>query len=87
MIDLLDNCQLPDFGPFKEVFEVNGIDCEICDIRDLKFDGEKLTGKEGHGFDAIYKRITLDDMEPFKDNPGVKAFIEAVMAEKVCPID
>ena len=87
IVDLLDNCQLPDFGPFKETFINNGIDCEICDIRDLRFDGNNLTTKEGKKIDAVYKRITLDDLLPFKDSEGVVALIDAALNDKVCPID
>ena len=87
IVDLLDNCQIEDFPPFKETFIQNGMNCEICDLRDLRFDGKNLTNKDGYKINAVYKRITLDDLIPFKDSEGAQAFVEAVFNDKVCPID
>lgn len=85
--DFLDDCQLPDFGPFKKCFEKNDMNCIICDIRDLKFDGNNLLSKDNKVIDAIYKRVTLDDLIKQKENNGVNAMIDSVLKEKVCPID
>lgn len=87
IVDFLDNCQLPDFAPFQKSFEKHGIRCEICDVRNLIFDGKNLTTKNGIKLDAIYKRVTLDDLENFKEDCGTKAMIDAVFSEVVCPID
>ena len=85
--DFLDDCQLPDFGPFKNCFEKNGMNCIICDIRDLKFDGKNLLSKDNEVINAIYKRVTLDDLSKQKNNDGVNAMIDSVLSEKVCSID
>lgn len=87
IVDLLDNCQIEDFPPFKEAFIAQGLNCEICDLRELRFDGNNLTNTKGYIIDAVYKRITLDDLIPYKNDQGALAFVDAVLNDKVCPID
>lgn len=87
IVDFLDNCQLPDFYPFKTSFEKIGVNCTISDLRELKYKDGHLTTKDGVQIDAIYKRVTLDDLIIFKDDSGVQAMINAVFDHNVCPID
>lgn len=87
MVDFLDNCQIEDFEPFCDAFKDAGYDCEICDIRDLRYNGFNLINKEGKSYDAIYKRVTMDDLINFQDDSGVLAMVTAVLNDKVCPID
>lgn len=87
IVDFLDNCQLEDFKPFRQSFIKAGCNCEICDVRDLKFDGNLLYTNNNYKIDTIYKRVTLNDLINFKEHKGTKALINAVLKNKVCPID
>ncbi|MDO5328512.1 MAG: glutamate-cysteine ligase family protein [Coriobacteriia bacterium] len=85
ILDFLDNCQYADFPIFKKSFEKKGYRCLICDLRELEYDGQ-LKWRDNQ-IDAVYKRVTLNDLENYKEDPGVQAFLNAVDDEKVVSID
>lgn len=87
IVDFLENSQMLDFQIFKSTFESLGYNCYICDIRDLKFDGKNLMTADDVIIHAIYKRATLNDVLPMKDDHGLRNMIDAVFADEVCPID
>ena len=81
IIDFLDRGTVNEFKRFKEAFLRHDIDCIICDIRELSYDGEKLMF-DGRGIDVIYRRaVTSDIMENCGD---IKPFISAVKDNNVC---
>lgn len=70
-----------EFKRFCNTFKTRGLNCEVCEIRDLKYDGKNLTSPSGMKIDAIYRRaVTCDIMENYDE---VLPFIEAVKDENV----
>lgn len=80
--DILENAYLPELAAFAKAFEKRGLVCEVCDIRDLRDDGEKLhSAKTGTRFDAVYRRaVTLDVMSHQQE---VLPFLQAVQDNRV----
>lgn len=80
--DILENAYLPELLAFARAFENRGLVCEVCDIRDLKDDGQKLcSAKTGTRFDAVYRRaVTQDVMSHEKE---VLPFLQAVKDGRV----
>ena len=82
--DYLENGVVDEFRMFAEMFERNGNRCLVCDVRELKFDGEKLMSPDGDRIDAIWRRCVTNDVLEFWDES--QALISAVEAEKVALI-
>ncbi len=82
--DYLENGVVDEFRLYAEVFEEFGYDCQIIDVRDLRFDGERLLDKEGLPIHAIWRRCVTNDVLTYWDDS--QALIEAVRAEKVALI-
>lgn len=80
IVDYLDDCEYVDFPLFKEAFERHNIECHIVDIRELTYN--KYLYWKDIKIDAVYKRVTLNDLKP-EDN----ALIEAVKNKSVVSID
>lgn len=65
-----------EFDEFKRVYEENGFNCEIIDIRDLEYKNGKLC----HGdyvIDLVYRRIVTLELLKIKDQ--IKPFLDAYM--------
>ena len=76
IVDFLDTGTLREFQEFARHFQKAGQNCEICDIRDLRFENGTLLSPSGHVIDAIYRRaVTTDIMEHKKE---VQPFLAAV---------
>jgi len=84
IVDFLDKGTVSEFEIFRQSFEKHGISCEICDIRELRWDGERLFSPSGMAVDAIYRRAVTSDIE--KNYDEVTDFIRAVEADAVCLI-
>ena len=70
-----------EFKRFEKHFKKHGLSCEICDIRDLSYDGKHLISPSGMIIDAVYRRaVTCDIMADYEN---VKPFIDAVKDENV----
>lgn len=86
VIDFKESGVFSDFDRFVNAFQRAGCPARFVDIRDLRFDGEKLVdGNDGTRIDAIYRRsvtseIAQGHLEECQD------LIRAVEAEKVCLI-
>ena len=81
IVDLLDNATMGDFEEFARRFQAAGINCEICDIRELEYRDGKLYSKAGNPIDAIYRRaVTADIMNVYDE---VTPFIQAVKDDAV----
>ncbi len=82
--DYLENGVVDEFRIFAALFRERGYDCEVCDVRDLSFDGERLTDANGKQIHAIWRRcVTNDVIEYWNESQDL---IEAVRAEKVALI-
>lgn len=77
IVDFLENAYLSELYQFEERFKKRGFQCEVVDIRDLRFDGERLYNqKSGMPIDVIYRRaVTKDVMEHYNE---VQDFVQAV---------
>ena len=81
MPDFLENATIKEFEEFERSFKKAGIQCEICDIRSLKYIDGVLYTAEGKRIDAIYRRaVTADIMAHFDE---VGDFIQAVRDDAV----
>ncbi len=82
--DYLHNGVVDEFHLFAKLFEKHGTPCTVCDVRDLRFDGEVLRDAEGQRVDAIWRRaVTNDVLEYWNESQDL---IEAVRAQKVALI-
>ena len=81
IVDFLDTGTLREFQEFARRFQRAGVNCEICDIRELRYENGRLYSAAGHVIDAIYRRaVTTDILEHFNE---VQPFIRAVR-ERSC---
>ncbi|MCL2826843.1 MAG: carboxylate--amine ligase, partial [Eggerthellaceae bacterium] len=82
--DFLENSVIDEFKVFAERFAQKGMPCSICDVRDLRFDGEALRGPDGERIDAVWRRCVTNDVIDHWE--ASQALIEAVRAQKVALI-
>ncbi|MCI9129051.1 MAG: carboxylate--amine ligase [Eggerthellaceae bacterium] len=82
--DYLENGVVDEFHVFASLFKERGIDCIVCDVRELTFNGSTLNGPDGLQIDAIWRRcVTNDVIDHWSES---QALIDAVRAEKVALI-
>lgn len=80
--DFMDCATENEFRIVEESLRRQGCTAEICEIRDLTFDGEKLYSPSGEVIDMIYRRaVTCDIMAHYDE---VQPFLQAVKAKAVC---
>lgn len=73
-----------EFTAFKTAFEKSGVECEICEITALRYEGGKLLSPLGRQIDAVYRRaVTCDIMRNYNK---VLPFIKAAENNDVCLI-
>lgn len=82
IVDFMENATTNEFIIFKEHFEKRGCKAEVCDIRELKWNGTALITPKGNKVDVIYRRAVTSDILAHYDE--VDDFIAAVKAEAVC---
>lgn len=82
--DYLAHGIVDEFKMFCRIFDEYGIECRICDVCDLSFDGEELCDAEGARIDAIWRRSVTNDVIDHWDES--QDLIEAVRFEKVALI-
>ena len=81
IVDILDNATLGDFEEFMRRFQAAGVDCEICDIRDLVYRDHALWSPAGNRVDAVYRRaVTADVMDHYEQCAG---FLTAARNDEV----
>ncbi|MBQ8301184.1 MAG: glutathionylspermidine synthase family protein [Clostridia bacterium] len=84
IVDFFNNDITREFTAFKKAFEDNGIECEICEIVDLKYENGKLISPLGRHINAVYRRaVTCDIMRNYDK---VLPFIQAAENNDVCLI-
>lgn len=82
IVDFMEHATENEFKIFKERFEQKGIMTEICDIREISWDGSACYTPSGMKVDLIYRRaVTTDIMSHYDEIPE---FIEAVRKDGVC---
>lgn len=74
--DYLDHGVVDEFYVYAELFEKRGIHCIVCDVRDLKYDGQFLRNSSGEIINAIWRRCVTNDVIEFWDE--TQALIEAI---------
>lgn len=84
IVDFMESATNNEFEIFAESYRKFGAECEICEIRELKFLDEKLYGGDKKPIDMIYRRAVTSDIMAHYDE--VSDFIAAVKAEAVCLI-
>ena len=82
--DYLENGVVDEFHYFAGLFEARGIPCEVCDVRELRFDGQTLRGASGQPVNAIWRRCVTNDVLEYWDDS--QDLINAVRAQKVALI-
>jgi uncharacterized circularly permuted ATP-grasp superfamily protein len=82
--DFMEKSTPNEFIEFQKAFLRAGYACEICEIRDLKYEGGALRTAEGKKIDAVYRRAVTCDIMRHKDD--VKAFLQAARENAVCII-
>ncbi len=81
IVDFLENATLREFEEFERRFQNAGFNCEICDIRSLKYKEGSLMSASGNRIDAIYRRaVTADIMAGYSE---VGDFLNAVRDDAV----
>ncbi len=81
IVDFMDGGTVREFEEFARHFQKAGVNCEICDIRDLSYRDGKLYSPSGHVVDAIYRRAVTTDILSSMD--AVRPFIDAVRDKAV----
>ena len=81
LVDFLENATLREFEEFARRFQDMGINCEICDIRRLKYKDGTLYSENGYRIDAVYRRVVTADLMDHYDE--VSDFLNAVRDDAV----
>ncbi len=81
IVDFLDKGTLREFQEFARHFQKAGVNCEIVDIRDLRFADGRLQSPAGHAIDAVYRRAVTSDI--MVQAAEVQPFLRA-MRENAC---
>ncbi|MBO6148059.1 MAG: hypothetical protein J6O55_01825 [Lachnospiraceae bacterium] len=76
IVDYLNKATLRDMEEYLRRFQKAGVDCEICDVRTLKYENGKLYSDRGHRIDAIYRRAVTRDVLEYWDES--EDFLKAV---------
>ncbi|MEG0070357.1 MAG: carboxylate--amine ligase [Raoultibacter sp.] len=82
--DFLENAVVDEFKIFCNLFAERNIECIICDVRDLRFDGKTLRSADGLEINAIWRRSVTNDIIDHWDES--QNLIAAVRAECVALI-
>ena len=82
IVDFMESATENEFKIFVERFEQRGCRAEICDIRNIRWDGEQCTTPSGMKVDVIYRRAVTSDILSHMDE--VTNFIEAAKSGSVC---
>jgi glutathionylspermidine synthase len=81
IVDFLDGGTLREFQEFARHFQQAGVNCEVCDIRELTYEDGILYSKTGHRIDAIYRRAVTSDIMSHYDE--LTPFLSAVKDQNV----
>lgn len=83
VVDFMEKgCSVYEFEEFCKAFRKVGFESEVCEIRELTYDGSHLYTKENKPIDVIYRRAVTSDIMAHKEE--VREFLRAVEEKKVC---
>jgi len=84
IVDFQEEATTAEQEEFARRFRSRDVDCEVIDIRSLRWDGRQLHTPSGRAIDALYRRaVTTDIMAHYDEVPD---FLAAVRAGAVCLI-
>lgn len=81
IVDYMECGTVNEFEIFREHFEKKGLQAEVCDVRELQYQGGRLLGKSGLPVDAIYRRAVTSDILDHYDQSS--ALLDAVRDDAV----
>lgn len=82
IVDFMDCATENEFMIAAQSLERNGCSAELCEIRELTYDGSALYSPSGRKLDMIYRRaVTCDIMAHYDE---VQPFLQAVRDGNVC---
>ena len=82
IVDFMEHATTNEFLIFRDRFEKRGCKAQLCDIRNLTWDGTDCLAEDGTKIDLIYRRgVTSDILAHYEE---VSDFISAVKAGAVC---
>lgn len=82
IVDFMDCATENEFLIAAQALERRGCSVELCEIRELTYDGEHLYSPEGRQIDMIYRRaVTCDIMAHYDE---ITPFLQSVRDGKVC---
>ena len=84
IVDFMESATNNEFKIFAESYRRHGVECEICEIRELTYREGRLYGKGDRPIDLIYRRAVTSDIMKHYDE--VSDFISAVKENAVCLI-
>lgn len=84
IVDFLDRATLREFEEFARRFQIARVDCEICDVRELRYENGTLLDRRGRSIDAVYRRAVTHDLMERRDE--VRPFLGAVRDGAVFPV-
>lgn len=83
VVDFMEKgCSVYEFEEFCKAFRKVGFSAQVCEIRELSYDGEHLYTKDKKPIDVIYRRAVTSDILAHKEE--VTDFLQAVKDKKVC---
>ena len=82
IVDFMESATNNEFEIFAESYRRMGASCEICEIRDLRYENGRLYGAQNQPIDLIYRRAVTGDIMKHMDEAA--DFIRAVKDEAVC---
>lgn len=81
IVDFLELGTVREFEELVRRFQKKGVDSEICDIRELRYEDGKLYSGKGHVIDAVCRRaVTADVMDHYQE---IQPFIQAIKDQAV----
>ena len=84
IVDFMESATNNEFEIFAESYRRQGAECEICEIRKMRYEKGRLYGSGNRPIDLVYRRaVTSDIMKHFDE---VTDFIRAVKEDAVCLI-
>lgn len=82
IVDFMEHATTNEFLIFRDRFEKRGCRAQLCDIRNLIWDGKYCYAGDGTKIDLIYRRaVTSDIMAHYRETEN---FLSAVKAGAVC---
>lgn len=83
VVDFMEKgCSVYEFEEFCKAFRRVGFEAEVCEIRELSYDGSHLYTKDKKTIDVIYRRAVTSDIMAHKEE--VADFLQAVEEKNVC---